>query len=407
MAPVATADQNGTSTPAAPLKAAAKAVANAAPQVFNPFYSPTVSGDGDDSDYKFAKYKPHFPDVKWEPLGEIPVTDRAQFADPEKKSLLSAATKVQHLTPAIGTELHGIDLRQLSDAQKDELALLIAERGVVFFRDQELDIHQQLELARHYGPLHKHATTPVPREPGLEEVHVVYNDGSRRPDPSAFSKIDLWHSDVSYELQPPSTTSLKVITGPPYGGDTLWSSGYSLYSSFSPGFQKYLEGLTAVHSAVAQADGARAAGHPVRREPVESVHPIVRVHPVTGWKSIYVNPGFTRRIVGLPKAESDAILSLLFHQLAENPDFQVRFHWEPNSVAIWDNRIVTHSATFDFWPHTRHALRATPHGERPTSVADYEKATGKVAKDRQLDLWEKQGVRPPQHDTTVTRGYTD
>ncbi|KAL1949619.1 hypothetical protein VTO73DRAFT_8500 [Trametes versicolor] len=408
MAPVATDANatNGTAAATGPVKAAKAAAANVSQQLFNPFYSPDV-GDADDSDYQYAKYKPSWPDVKWEPLGEIAVTDRGQFADPEKKALLSAATKVEHLTPAIGTEILGIDLRQLSDAQKDELSLLIAERGVVFFRDQEISIQEQLQLARHFGPLHKHATTPVPREAGLEEVHVVYNDGSRRPDPSAFSKLELWHSDVSYELQPPSTTSLKVITGPPYGGDTLWSSGYALYSSFSPGFQKYLEGLKAVHSAVAQADGARAAGKTVRREPVESVHPIVRVHPVTGWKSIYVNPGFTRRIVGVPKAESDAILELLFRQIAENPDYQVRFRWQPNSVAIWDNRIVTHSATFDFWPHTRHALRATPHGERPTSVADYERATGKAAKDRQLEIWEKEGLPLPKTDTTVSRGYTD
>ncbi|KAH9831620.1 alpha-ketoglutarate-dependent sulfonate dioxygenase, partial [Rhodofomes roseus] len=391
MAPVATSDSattNGTTNGAQPSIEALKAKVAG---TFNPFYSPEA-GDENDEGYEYAKYKPHFPDVKWEPLGPQEVTDRGLLADPEKKALLSAATKVQNLTPAIGTELSGIDLRQLSDKQKDELALLVAERGVVFFRDQEINIQEQLELGRHWGPLHKHATTPVPREPGLEEVHIVYNDGSRRPDPSAFSKLELWHSDVTYELQPPSTTSLKVITGPPYGGDTLWSSGYALYSSFSPGFQKYLEGLSAVHSAVAQADGSRAAGHTVRREPVESIHPVVRVHPVTGWKSVYVNPGFTRRIVGVPKAESDAILQLLFRQIAVNVDFQVRFHWEPNSIAFWDNRVVTHSATFDFWPHTRHALRVTPHGERPTSVADYESNTGKVAKDRQLAIWEQEGV---------------
>jgi hypothetical protein len=120
---------------------------------------------------------------------------------------------------------------------------------------------------------------------------VVYNDSSRRPDPAAFSTLELWHSDVTYELQPPSTTTLKLITGPEVGGDTLWSSGYALYSSLSPGFQAYLEGLSAVHSAVAQANGARAAGLPVRREPVETTHPVVRVHPATGWKSVYVNPG--------------------------------------------------------------------------------------------------------------------
>ncbi|KAL0954379.1 hypothetical protein HGRIS_003364 [Hohenbuehelia grisea] len=376
-------------------------------QVFNPFYSPSIGDDGDDA-YAFAEFKPFFPNVSWPPLTEVEVTERGLSADKAKSALFGAATKVKHLTPAIGTELSGVDLRQLTDGQKDELALLVGERGVVFFRDQELDIHGQLGLAQHFGPLHKHATTPIPKN-GLEEVHVVYNDSSRRPDPAAFSKIELWHSDVSYELQPPSTTSLKVITGPEYGGDTLWSSGYALYSSLSPGFQNYLEGLTAVHSAVAQADGSRAAGLPVRREPVETVHPVVRVHPATGWKSVYVNPGFTRRIVGVPKAESDAILTFLFHQISDNPDFQVRFHWEPNSIAIWDNRIVTHSATFDFWPATRHALRATPHGEKPQSVADYEKTTGKTALDRQLEIWKQQGVEAGKINGAATkaRGYND
>ncbi|TFY74096.1 hypothetical protein EWM64_g9916, partial [Hericium alpestre] len=206
----------------------------------NPFYSPAITDDGD-SNYKWAQYKPTFPKVSWPPLGPIDVEDRALHADPAKRDLLSAASKVITLTPAIGTEIYGLDLRQLTDAQKDELALLAAERGVVFFRDQELNIHEQLDLARHYGPLHKHATTPVPKQPGLEEVHVVYNDASRRPDTSAFSKLELWHSDVSYELQPPSTTSLKIYAGPETGGDTLWSSGYALYSSLSSGFQQYLE----------------------------------------------------------------------------------------------------------------------------------------------------------------------
>ncbi|KNZ73910.1 Alpha-ketoglutarate-dependent sulfonate dioxygenase, partial [Termitomyces sp. J132] len=376
-------------------------------QVFNPFYSPSIADDGNNN-YKFAEFKPTFPKVDWPPLTEVQVTERGLFADTSKQNLFNAAQKVKHLTPAIGTEILGIDLRQLSDAQKDELALLVAERGVVFFRDQEINIQQQLDLARHFGPLHKHATTPIPKN-GLEEVHVVYNDASRRPDPAAFSKIELWHSDVSYEIQPPSTTSLKVITGPEVGGDTLWSSGYALYSSLSPAFQTYLESLTALHSAVAQAEGARAAGLHVRRQEIETVHPVVRVHPATGWKSVYVNPGFTRRIIGVPKAESDAILSFLFHQISDNTDFHVRFKWEPNSVAIWDNRVVTHSATFDFWPATRHALRATPHGEKPTSVADYERETGKQARDRQLVIWEQQGIKVEQNPigASTRRGYND
>lgn len=139
-------------------------------------------------------------------------------------------------------------------------------------------------IATHFRPSVCHSP--------LTSAAVVYSENNRRVrDPSQFSKLQLWHSDVSYERQPPSTTSLKVLTGPDYGGDTLWSSGYALYSSFSRGFQVYLEGLSALHSAVAQADGARASGLPVRREPVETIHPVVRVHPVTGWKSIYVNPG--------------------------------------------------------------------------------------------------------------------
>lgn len=357
-------------------------------------YSATSNLNDCNEHYKYAQYKPIHPAVSWGPLKEVKVVEKGLAADPEKKSLLSAASKVITLTPALGTELHGINLSQLSDKQKDELSLLVAERGVVFFRNQDINIHEQLDLGRHWGPLHKHATTAIPQEPGLEEVHVVYSDSSHRPDSTGFSK--RWHTDVSYELQPPSATSLKMLTCPETGGDTLWSSCYSLYSSLSPGFQTYLEGLSAVHSAIEHTNSARAAGSHVRREPVETVHPVVRVHPTTGWKSLYVNPGWTVRIVGVPKVESDAILAFLYTQMAENYDFQVRYKWEQNDVAIWDNRVTTHSATFDYWPSKRHALRVTPHGERPISVAEYEHTTGMRARDRQLDLWERQGIQPPR-----------
>jgi sulfonate dioxygenase len=116
---------------------------------------------------------------------------------------------------------------------------------------------------------------------------VVYGDSSNRLDPTA----KRWHTDVSYELQPPSSTLLKMLTSPESGGDTLWSSCYALYSNLSPGFQTYVESLSAVHSAIERAERARATGTPLRREPIETVHPVVRVHPATGWKSIYVDPG--------------------------------------------------------------------------------------------------------------------
>ena len=138
-----------------------------------------------------------------------------------------------------------------------------------------------------------------------------------------------------------------------------------------------------------------------------------------------MNPGFVRRIVGVPKAESDAILQFLFRQISENPDFQVshwisknpmnvlkvaqvRFRWERNDVAIWDNRVVMHAATFDFFPQKRHALRVTPHGERPLSVAEYEAEYGKEAKDRQLEVWRGLGVEVNGTGTAgVARGYND
>ncbi|KAF8706257.1 Taurine catabolism dioxygenase TauD, TfdA family, partial [Rhizoctonia solani] len=309
-----------------------------ADKIFNPFYSPGAHDDGDAS-YKYAAYKPTFPKVSWPPLEEQPFTERGTFADPSKPNLLKDRVSIRNLTPTVGAEITGLDLRQLTDAQKDELALLVAERGAVFLKNQPASIHELLDLGRYYGPLHKHPTTGIPKEPGLEEVHVVYADKSRRPDVSAYTRFELWHSDVTYEIQPPGTTIFKVLISPEQGGDTLWSSGYALYSSLSPYLQNYLENLSAVHSGVRQAEGSRAAGGHVRREPVETVHPLVRVHPATGLKSVFVNAGFTRRIVGVPKAESDAILDFLFHQIAENPDFQVRWHWDDNDVVLFDNRV--------------------------------------------------------------------
>ncbi|QRW03572.1 TfdA family taurine catabolism dioxygenase TauD [Ceratobasidium sp. AG-Ba] len=364
-----------------------------AEKIYNPFYSPGAHDDGDQS-YKYAGYKPVFPKVDWPPLQEQKIVERALNADPAKPNLLKDGVKVRNITPAIGSEISGLDLRQLTDTQKDELALLVAERGVVFLRKQDISIHELLDIGRYYGPLHKHPST------------VVYADHTRRPDHSAFSRFELWHSDVTYEIQPPSTTLFKLYVSPEEGGDTLWSSGYALYSSLSPYLQNYLEQLSAVHSGVAQAVGSRAAGTHVRREPVETVHPIVRVHPVTGLKSVYVNAGFTRRIVGVPKAESDAILKFLFRQIAENPDFQVRWHWETDDVCLFDNRIVTHAATFDFFPARRHALRVTPHGERPLSVVAYEKQTGKKALDRQREIYKALGVDDSTTEGVVRR-YAD
>lgn len=178
-------------------------------------------------------------------------------------------------------------------------------------------------------------------------------------------------------------TLLKIDTLPYSGGDTLWSSGYTAYDRLSPAFQKFLEGLQAVHSGQGQVDEANRAGHTVRRDHWTAVHPVVRTHPVTGWKSLFVQHGFTKSIVGLPKRESDAILNFLFDHIAGGADFQVRFKWEENSVAVWDNRVTNHNAIFDYIHFgRRHGWRITPLGEKPYFDPK--------SKSRKQDLAEKQ-----------------
>lgn len=129
--------------------------------------------------------------------------------------------------------------------------------------------------------------------------------------------------------------------------------------------QKYLESLTALHSAEMQAEGSRAAGRPVRREPVTTEHPLVRVNPVTGWKSLFFNPGFVTKIVGVPKTESDAIIRYLNEVITTTQEAHVRFQWGKHDVAIWDNRCTNHTATFGFAPHRRHAVRVAVTAEKP------------------------------------------
>jgi len=239
-----------------------------------------------------------------------------------------------------------------------------------FFRDQgDFAIEDQLALGRYFGKLHKHFTTGMPVRGDLEEVHVVYNDGKPQPysGPDLYSRVEMFHSDVTYEIQPPSYTSLKIITLPPVGGDTIWVSGYAAYDRLSYPMREYLEQLTAMHSSDVQAEEFKRKGSTVRRDTVNTEHPIIRTHPVTGWKSLYVNPNFTRYIVGIPKAESDAILKFLYDHIATATDFSVRFKWKKDSVAIWDNRVVFHTAIYDFKAGggRRHGLRVTPIGERP------------------------------------------
>ncbi|KAF2428973.1 TauD-domain-containing protein [Tothia fuscella] len=342
----------------------AAASATSSPLSYTPGYAPQE----DHFNYEHEDLKPQFIDVKWQPLVEHPYTDKGLSGDPNFKNLTSIAADIFDYNPKIGTEISGVNLAKLTDPQKDDLARLIATRGVLFFRNQtDLDIDAQKELVSYFGKLHRHATTSVPKREGLEDVHVIYTGENSKEMRAVFTPTFLWHSDVTYEVQPLAYTSLKVLTGPPRGGggDTLWSSQYAAYDALSPSMQTLLEGLSAIHSADLQAEGSRALGRPVRREPVTTIHPLVRVHPVTGWKSLFFNPGFVQKIVGIPKIESDHIIAMLNELIATTQEFHVRFQWGKNDVAFWDNRVCNHSATYGFGPHRRHGVRVAAQGEKP------------------------------------------
>ena len=310
------------------------------------------------------------------PLPLFDITDRGHFADPDLKRLKAeveaAGGRIKDLGICMGSVVEGnVKLEDLSYEARDDLALLVARRGVVcqffqtllranladnalVFRKQEsLNIDAQRALGQHFGPLHTHPTYAVPRRGDLDDVVVVYTDRDSRPDPFAFSRAELFHSDVTYEVQPPGTTILKLMTTPEVGNDTLWSSGYALYSSLSKPYQKYLESLRAVHTSFNQAASRTATINVPKRQPIETAHPLVRVHPVTGLKAVFCNSGFVSRIVGVPKAEGDNLLKFLQDSFAQQTDATVRWRWEAGDVAIWDNRVVNHSATFDAYVSTQ------------------------------------------------------
>ncbi|KAL2062794.1 hypothetical protein VTL71DRAFT_5866 [Oculimacula yallundae] len=291
--------------------------------------------------------------------------DAGSRADPEKKALFSAAQKIIHLTNHIGTEIVGLQLKDLTDRQKDELALLIAERSVVFFRDQDLSPQDQRALGAYFGEVEVHPQGS--HIPGLPGVSVIWPDlfkQIRKADFRHPGGAGMWHTDLVYERQPAGITHLHNDTVPKLGGDTLWASGYAAYSKLSPDFRKLIDGKYAINrSAGEYLDRNNPTSGPKH---IERLHPIVRVHPATGWKSLFVNRVWTGKIVGLDQAESDVILNYLFDVYEKNVDIQVRFKWTPGTSALWDNRITIHNASWDYeGAEERHGTRVTSLAEAP------------------------------------------
>ena len=272
----------------------------------------------------------------------------------------SVASQLQYdlLTPHTGAAVHGIDLSaEIPQTVVDEIESLLVTYGVVFFRDQQLTRDQHRTLGARFGQLHIHPAAPAPE--GFPEILIIHADAKGKGVAGTG-----WHSDVSCDPQPPAASMLYMKSMPAVGGDTLFSNMYAAYDALSDSLKSYLEGLTAVHSG---ADVYRGGSYKKEsqggRFPV-SEHPVIRTHPVSKRKALFVNYGFTRQLVGLPRRESDNMLRFLFDHV-NDPHFQVRFAWQPGSIAFWDNRCVQHYPTDDYFPATRTAERITLSGDTP------------------------------------------
>jgi alpha-ketoglutarate-dependent taurine dioxygenase len=257
----------------------------------------------------------------------------------------------QPITPRFGAELANAQLREFDDKAASSLTQLVAERGVVVCREQRMTIEDQIALGYLLGPIH---ILPAFADPDRPELLVIHSDEH------SVGFAEQWHSDVSCEALPPAISMLRMEVLPEAGGDTLFADMYQAYASLSPAMRLFLVKLTAQHDAPpAFGEGGPAGGRPV------TIHPVVRTHPLTGQRALFVNPAYTKKIVELEDRESAALLRMLFDQVAYNVDHQIRVSWRPGTVVMWDNRCVQHHATFDYHPAVRHGFRITTIGEAP------------------------------------------
>ncbi|XRM38617.1 hypothetical protein ABZX51_002018 [Aspergillus tubingensis] len=329
---------------------------------------------------RYPEYLPTWDKVWFDPLPPFEYQDPAlRVKDKSKRNLLSPGTKVTEIQPRIGSIVEGVQLNQLSDAQKDELALLVAERKVVAFPDQDLiddGPEAQEAFMRHFGkPNYQPVSGSMRGHPGF---HIIHRDGNREEITRFLSQrttTTLWHQDVSYEIQPPGYVMLGLLEGPEVGGDTVFSATDMAYKRLSPTLTSWLDTLRATHSSAKMIQHARMTGSLVRKEAVDTVHPLVRVHPVTGEKCLFVNGEFITKIQGLKEPEQRWLLDFLMQHIITGHDFQARVRWQPRTIVIFDNRCTTHSAIVDYLDDDngaklRHIFRLCALGEKPIPVYD-------------------------------------
>jgi taurine dioxygenase len=272
--------------------------------------------------------------------------------------------QVHKAAGSLGAYVSGVSLAEAGRTPSlfAEVRAALLEHQVLFFRDQEMTPVDYQRFARCFGPVEGHpAYQVVPEAPDVQILEST---------PENPSKIELWHTDMTFRPEPPSITILHGQVIPPFGGDTLWASATVAYEALSAPIRRLIDGLQAIHDfrhgfqeSLAEPGGAErlapaiAANPPVR-------HPVVRTHPETGLRGIYVNRLFTTRIEGLGRAESDAILEMLYRHVVQD-EFTVRLSWKPQTVAIWDNRSTQHKPVNDYFTMHRKMHRITIVGDRP------------------------------------------
>ena len=277
---------------------------------------------------------------------------------------LTDQIKLRPLSGSIGAELSGIDLsRDLPDETIATIRQAWLDHGVIFFRDQNLPPARFLALARRFGEV-----VEYPFVKGLADYPEIIPVIKLEHERSNFGGV--WHTDTAYLDVPPMGTMLIAREVPQAGGDTLFASGTHAYEALSDGMKRLLDGLKGVNTS-AKADVTKTREDRIKdsarndaRKEYEAAHPVVRTHPETGRKSLYVNIAHTQRLAGMTDEESAGVLNYLFqHQI--RPEFTCRFHWEPGSIAFWDNRCVLHNPINDYHGHRRVMHRITLAGDTP------------------------------------------
>ena len=252
----------------------------------------------------------------------------------------TSALVVRKLTGSTGAVIEGVDLNHLDEASFSLIRATLLDAGVVVIRDQDLTPDAHKAFGERFGPLHTH-----PSAPGVEghpEILLLQNHGKER------TITEVWHSDVTCEVRPPAVSILYARVLPSHGGDTMWANQYLAYERLSPGMRRMLEGVRAVHAAFG----------------LESVHPVIRTHPESGRRALFVNAGFTRHFEDMTVEESRPLLDLLI-RLATTPDLCYRHQWRPGDVVMWDNRGVMHFAVHDYGDQERVMHRVTVQGDQP------------------------------------------